>query len=222
MLLKNHGFTLPTCTEILKVVNDQKAVVLPFKDLRENVNENKMGLYLIPILPGYGWVNYATPEGMQMHLNSGLWTNYKPTEDFPKALAGEIENTKIFKEIYFDFKKGDADISIEGKIISTYYKVTIISYGLSVYGPVLWFIGLPAGTISNDLSIELNCVDIKSNNVIFSKTYTATQYKKTSWIYALPNDFNYPSMLKDLYKDFIGDLKNQHFNTRDERALINK
>jgi len=63
-----------------------KAVVLPFEDLRTNENNNYWAMYMIPLMP-FGWSNYSAPEGAQMHMNSGLWVNYKPTEDYPKALA---------------------------------------------------------------------------------------------------------------------------------------
>lgn len=191
------------------VISKKTAVVLPFTDSRENINENRILVYLIPLMP-LGWANLNIPEGQQMHIFSGLWTNYKPTEDYAKALAEEMGSAKIFEEAYFDFKKGNSDIIIRGKILNTRYEGTILSYGLSVYGPLLWLVGFPAGTASNQLSVEMNCVDAKSNEVIFSKIYTAAPYEEIGWIYAMPNDFNYSSMLKDLYGSFIADLKTYH------------
>ena len=190
------------------VFSEKTAVILPFSDQREDINKNRILVYMIPLMP-FGWADYNAPEGAQMHLNSGIWINYKPTEDFAKALAQELEEANIFKESYFDFKKGSGDISIKGKIINTKYSGTLISYGLSVYGPLLWLVGLPSGTVNNELSIELSCTDIKTNKLLFSKTYLAPRYSKVSWIYNLPNDFNYSSMLKGLYKQFLLDLKNE-------------
>jgi len=191
----------------IQVVSDKTTIVMPFVDLRENINKNRILIYMIPILPGFGWADYNVPEGMPMHITSGLWTNYKPTEDFPKALAQELESAEIFKEVYFDFKKGNSDLILKGKILSTKYKGTIISYGLSVYGPLLWLIGLPAGTVYNELSIEMSCVDVATDKILFSKTYTAPCYRKVAWIYVMPDDFNYPVMIKDLYKEFVEDLR---------------
>ena len=190
------------------------AVVLPFKDTRENINKNRILVYMIPGIPGFGWANYDVPEGQAMHMNSGLWVNYKPSEDYAKALAQELEEAKVFKEAYFDFKKGDSDYVIKGTILSTKYKGTLISYGLSVYGPLLWLVGFPAGTVSNELSLALSCVDAKTDDVLSTKTYTAPKYGKTSWIYVLPNDFNYPTMLRDLYKTFVEDLSSHVKETR--------
>ena len=188
------------------VGNTKTAVVLPFDDMRENINTNHLLLYMIPLVP-YSSATYSVPEGQQMHVTSGLWTNYKPTEDFAKALASELQNAHMFKEVYFDFKKGSSDVVVRGKILSTKYEGTIISYGLSVEGPLLWFLGLPSGTVTNELSVELSCVDSKSDQVLFTKTYNAPPYSKTAWIYVMPSDFNYPAMLKDVYRNFINDLR---------------
>jgi hypothetical protein len=71
---------------------------------------------------------------------------------------------------------------------------------------VLWLIGLPAGSVDNDLSVRLACVDGHTGEMIYQQTYSAEHYHETFWIYAMPNDFNYPNMLKEIYGKFIGDL----------------
>jgi len=198
------------------VLQNKSAVILPFKDSRENINKNMVMMYLIPIYPSYGWMDYNVPEGPSMHLSSRMWTNYKPSEDYPKALAKELTSAGIFKEVYFAFRKGDSDFVIEGEILSTKYTGTMRSYGLSAAGPLLWFIGFPCGVVTNELEIKLSCVENNSKNVIFSKTYTAPKYKKTAWIYLVSNDlndFNYSSMLKGLYKDFIEDIRRIYLST---------
>lgn len=188
------------------------AVVLPFIDERKNINKNRIALNLIPLMP-FGWADYNIPEGQQMHLCSGIWMNYKPTEDFAKALAQELENAHVFSDTYFDFRKRDSDIVIKGEILSTKYKEKMITYGLSVYGPLLWLIGLPSGTASNELSLRLTCLDENSNRILFSREYSAPRYSKVSWIYAVKNDFNYPTMLKDIYAHFVLDLMRSNLRT---------
>lgn len=186
-------------------LSNKKAIVQPFDDHRVNDNSNYLLLYMIPLFP-FGWTDLKVPEGVPGHVFSTMWVNYKPTEDFSKALASELQNARIFKETHFDFGRGDADIIVNGKILNTDYSGKVFSYGLSVYGPILWYIGLPAGSASNDLSVELRCIEAGTNRQIFSKSYKVPTYSKVGWLYSMPNDFNYPDMLKDIYKEFLKDL----------------
>ena len=195
----------PTLPPVPGGPRPERTVVLPFRDARQNVNNNRLGLYLIPLFP-FGWADFEVPEGMQGHVTSGLWTNYKPTEDYPKALADELRNAGMFREAYFDFKEGDADLAIQGTILSTKYEGKILSYCLSVYGPMLWFIGAPAATASNQLTVDLACVDLRTGRTLFSRRYDATPYRMTSWLYVMANDFNYPVMLAEVYRQFAADL----------------
>jgi hypothetical protein len=153
----------------------------------------------------FGWADYSAPEGATMHATSGLWVNYKPTEDFAKALGQELTDTGRYKEAYFSFKTEDVDYVFKGQILNSDYHGDIISYGLSIYGPVLWLI-LPAGTVDNDLSLRLACVDRRTNSTIFQETYSAEHYHELYWVYSMPNDFNYPDMLKSVYGKFTSDL----------------
>jgi hypothetical protein len=189
-------------------LSNKRAVVLPFEDMRNNENTNLVALYAIPLVP-FGWQDLNVPEGQAMHATSGLWTNYKPSEDYPKALASEVQNARLFKETYFDFKRGDADVIISGKILNTNYNGKLITYGLSIMGPMLWFIGFPATAVSNELSVELKVADARSNDVVLVKTYTVDPVTKVGWIYAMPSDFNYAEMLKGVYTMFVADLRAQ-------------
>lgn len=183
------------------------AAVLPFRDARENLNKNRILLYMIPLIPGFGWADYQVPEAATMHISSGLWMNYKPTEDFAKALTDEIVAAGLFKEVIYDPRGVKTDLVIQGAVLDTRYKGTMISYGLSVYGPLLWFFGFPAGTVSNDLAVQITVKEAETNKILLSKTYAAPRYKKISWIYYMPSDFNYAAMLKALYLDAVNDLR---------------
>jgi len=187
------------------IVSTNTLVVLPFEDHRSDINNNKIMLYMIPFFP-CGWCDMNSPEGIQMHVTSGMWMNYKPTDDFASALASEINSASIFKEAYLGNRKTDADYYVNGTILSTRYKGKIYSYGFSVYGPLLWFFGLPAGSFSNELSVELSCFDSKTNQRILSKTYAAPPQGKVFFLYSMDSDFNYAEMLQPVYKQFVTEL----------------
>ena len=142
-----------------------------------------------------------------MHTTSGMWLNYKPTEDFSKALAEDLRNTHLFSDAFFDYRRETGDYAVKGKILSTKYVGRTITYGLSVYGVYLWLIGLPATWTENELSIDLALEDSKTEKILFSKTYTASPRSSLSWIYCMNNDFNYAEMLAELNKQFCTDIQ---------------
>jgi hypothetical protein len=177
-----------------------------FEDARENENHNYLVLYAIPLMP-FGWQNLNTPELTTYHTTTGVWNNYKPTEDFPKALAEDLRNTHLFADAFFDFRRDTADYAVQGKILSTKYTGRIISYGLSVEGPLLWLIGFPAAWTQNELSIDLTLMDSKTGNILFSKNYTATPCSNMSWLYYMKDDYYYPEMMAEVNKQFCTDIQ---------------
>ncbi len=96
---------------------------------------------------------------------------------------------------------------IRGQIINTNYHGKLISYGLSFYGPLLWYFCFPASYVENDLEVKLTCMDSKSEKVIFTKNYKAPTYSAVSIIYSLSSDFNYADMLKGVYGEFSQDIR---------------
>ena len=196
----------PNTYPAARVTTNKKAVVLPLEDARSNQNQDAWLLYMIPPMP-CGWQHFNVPEGSSMHIVSGAWHNYRPTEDYAKALAEELKRTGLFSEAYFDFRKSDSDITVAGRILSSKYDGYIYSYCLSVYGPFLWFIGLPAASTRNELSVELSARDSRTDALLLTKVYTATPRESTSWIYVMKNDFNYAEMLAEVNKQFCTDLE---------------
>jgi hypothetical protein len=184
----------------------KKVAVLAFEDARENRNDNVWGIGFIPLFP-CGWQHLSSPEGIQHHATSGMWVNYKPTEDYPKALAEDLRNTGLFSDAFFDFRRESGDYAVKGKILNTKYDGYIITYGLSAYGAYLWLIGFPCASANNELSLELSLVDAKADKTLFSKVYTATPRSSVSWLYVMNNDFNYSEMLADVNKQFCNDIQ---------------
>jgi hypothetical protein len=91
----------------MNVAPQKVAVVLPFDDQREDTNHNRIPLCMIPLMP-FGWADCSAPEGATAHVTSGLWVNYKPTEDYEKALAQELTQTGQYKQAYFSFNNQGA------------------------------------------------------------------------------------------------------------------
>ena len=180
--------------------------VPPLADHRENVNNNFTMMYLIPLMP-FGWQDLNTPEGVQMHMNSGLWL-FKPAEDFAKAIAEELNNTSIFKEVFFTYRQSEAELTLKGKIISTKYNGYLFSYGLSVEGPLLHLFCFPSTYVSNELALQLQLVDSKTDKILWDQTFNKED-GHVSIIYAMQPDFMYDSLLKEIMKEAIPSMKSK-------------
>jgi hypothetical protein len=184
----------------------QKSLAVPpLTDQRSHENENKAFMSFIPFVP-YGWIDYNTPETVQMHLTTGLW-QFKPTEDIAKAFALEVQNRRLFKEAFFTFRESEGDYILRGSISSTKLEGKIYSYCLSFIGIDLQFLGLPAGSLRNDLTLEVSLEDRASQKKLWSKRYMKEHEEGPYWIYGLPSDFWYDDMLKEAMPGILSDME---------------
>lgn len=182
-----------------------KSVAVPaFTDARVNENKNMLMMCEIPLVP-FGWAEYQTPEGAQMHLTSALWL-WRPTEDFAKAAAEELNASRIFKEAFFTSRASEGDLIFQGNINSTRYGASMYTYLLGFEGPLFWIFCLPVGKARNTLDVSFVLKDPKSEKVLWEKTY---QREKggMSILYNLRPDFYYPDLLKEIMLEAVGDLR---------------
>jgi hypothetical protein len=180
-------------------------VVPPLADLRPANNTDRVWLYLLPLMP-YGWQDFNQPERMTTHVNSGRW-QFTPTEDIAKALATEVANRRLFTEARFASTDGDADWVLQGTLSSLRYEGRLLTYGLSVAGPNLWILGLPAGSVKNSLALTLRLEDRRSHSMLWENSYDMKHDEGLFGIYNLAEDFWYDSMLKQLMPRILSDLE---------------
>lgn len=183
---------------------NKTVAVIPLTDRRENINKNMLGIGMIPLVP-YGWQDMYTPEGGQRHVTSGIWL-FKPSEDLAKAIAEELHNSSIFKEVFFTNRATEGELVLRGEIKSTFFKGKQYTYCLSAMGVYLWFIGLPAASAQNDLEISLQLEDSATGKILWAESYKKSK-SATSWIYVMKPDFFYDSLLKEIMKEVIPSLK---------------
>ncbi len=186
----------------------QSVVVLPFEDKRKNQNWDSLGWSIVPLVP-FTKAELNVPEGKDFHVASGEWENFEPTEDFAIALAHEIEHRDLFENARFDRNSEGADYVVKGTILATDYAGTLYSYGLSVYAPVAWVLGLPVNYVSNQVSLQLELIDQKNGDVVVSKIYDSPEYERYAWIYNMKSDFEYPELTRAIYDSFVQDVNMQ-------------
>lgn len=196
-----------------KSLTEKRLLVPPFRDLRPDSNINAEGWALI--LP-LGWLEYSLPEGLYTRLPKGVprerWpdtSRFKPKEDFARAAAEELHASGLFKEVVFAPRGSEGDLILYGEVMATHHHRTLVTYGVSVLGAYLWFIGFPAGEISNELEIEFQLEDRVTGAVLWRKKYHDS-YEATRWLYKYPREFNYDTLYKTMLRDVVKELKT-HF-----------
>ncbi len=170
-------------------------IVPPLRDARNN--ENSLGGYflsMIPLVP-YGKSTINVPD---------IKMNSKPTEEFSKAIAEEIDNATIFKSSSFSFDKSGADLYLIGELKSSQHIFYSTFYGLSPVGDLLWTIGLPAGKYKFNIEIEYKLVDAQ-NNIYFVKAYKEELSNIVGLYYGL-GKFKFEEVLKTIAKQLLADL----------------
>ena len=134
--------------------------VLPFREERPVRNQAATFLlYIIPLMP-YGYTTYQRPEAATM-FNSISNYEFDVDEDLGKAAARSLEASGLFKRTYFTLggETREADYMLQGTAYLTKYDGRIFSYGLSVFGPLLWYLGLTAGSSTNSVYFGFELLD---------------------------------------------------------------
>lgn len=190
--------------------HDLTVAVLPFEDMRGDVNS--MGgffLYLIPLVP-YGSMKYERPDAARF-FNTINQFDFNVTEDLPKAVVVSLQRSGLFKDVFFTFggEKTNADLILKGKILSVDWVGKIYSYGLSVVGPALWIFGLPCGSSYNKLSLEFELND-KNQSKLWGYTLTKEDTIVQGYYYKFGHDVKaYASLMEVGMNEAIRDLNNK-------------
>lgn len=102
------------------------------------------------------------------------------------------------------------DLLVKGSILSTDWEGKIYSYGLSVYGPLLWFFGLPCGSSNNQLKLELYLNRADTKELIWDYSFEKEK-RVVQGLY-----YNYGHDVK-AYTDLMEEGMNEAIKSLDER-----
>lgn len=208
-------FTYPAdASQLLKTsatnaTRDQDVSVPPFEDLRGNKNQfGTVFLYLIPLSP-MGFMRYERPDAART-FNTVQEFDFDAQEDLAKAAAYSLRESNVFNNAFFTFggRKNESDLILKGQILSTTYKGQTWSYGLSIFGPMLWFIGLPAGTSENDLELGLTLRDRDTDQVIWEHEYKLDRKIVQGLYYRFGHDTRgYAYLMQDIMNKAIQGMR---------------
>lgn len=194
----------------------KKIAVVPFEDMRGDKNQyGTYFLYLIPLMP-FGYAEYERPDAARM-FNTIAEFDFDMSEDLAKAAAYSLRKSGLFVDAFFTFggDKEKAQLLLEGEVFSTIYNGKIFSYGLSAYGPLLWFFGLPMGTSRNDVVLNLKLTDLISGKGIWEKNYNLTHKIVQGLYYHYGHDVKgYAYLMQEIMNDAVEDM-NRKFQKRE-------
>ena len=199
-------------------IYQQKIVVTAFEDMRGD--ETQVGTLfwcLVPLVP-FCVANYERPEEAAWMLHPVRPFQFDPAWNLAEAAVYSLRKSNLFEEVSFAFKDdlGDADFLLEGEIISTDYRGSVNSYGLSILGSILYLFGLPTGKSHNDLILFLQLKDVETKTILWEEKYSKT-HSVTHGLYynQFGSDIKYYSvMMQEIMNDAIEDINSQLQKTK--------
>ena len=187
---------------------DATVAVLPFRDSRPMTNQS-MG-FLLYALPGspMGFVTYERPGAAAM-FNTIAEFDFDVEEDLGRAAVRSLEESGVVRRVYYT-DGGDtreADYVLRGVALSSRYDGKVFSYFLSVFGPMLWIVGFPAGSSATTVDIELSLQD-KGGRELWSYAGSAKRSVIQGLYYNFGNDaLGFAQAMQDIMNGAAQDLE---------------
>ncbi|TGK10677.1 hypothetical protein EHO58_01455 [Leptospira selangorensis] len=133
-------------------------------DLRSGENTDYSLLALVPFVIS-GEIKLDFPESDRISMGTPLKYH------FSDIMKRELENKYSFNKLYIsELNTLNADYVIDGNLNKYSCARNLYFYGLSVFGPLLWYLAAPAFITSCEFDIEVNIRNEK-NDILFTKRY---------------------------------------------------
>jgi hypothetical protein len=165
-------------------------------------------LALIPFMP-FGYVEKEQPELSEDFVSMERF-HFDVQNDLAAAAFASLKSSNLFSEVKRAnnaAQAADADYIWRGSVTSTFYRGRIFTYGISVFSPILWVVGIPDGSSTNELGVKFELVDRASGNVVWEYNYLNSDYLN-HWLYArVGKDTSlYPQLMKQAMNGALYDL----------------
>ena len=165
-------------------------------------------LALIPFMP-FGYVEKEQPELSEDFVSLERF-HFDVQNDLAAAAFASLKSSNLFSEVKranTAAQAADADYIWRGSVTSTFYRGRIFTYGISVFSPILWVVGIPDGSSTNELGVKFELVDRASGNVVWEYNYLNSDYLN-HWLYArVGKDASlYPQLMKQAMNCALYDL----------------
>ena len=157
-------------------------------------------LGFIPLMP-FGYVEKTQPENSEDFVSLGRF-HFDVQNDLAAASIASLKSSGLFKNVTKAnnaAQAANADYIWRGSVNSTFYRGRMFSYGITYcFSHILWVVGIPYGSSTNELGVNFELVDRASGDVVWSFGYLASDYLN-HWIYArVGKDVSiYPRLMKE-------------------------
>ena len=157
-------------------------------------------LGFIPLMP-FGYVEKTQPENSEDFVSLGRF-HFDVQNDLAAASIASLKSSGLFSNVTKAnnaAQAANADYIWRGSVTSTFYRGRMFSYCLTYFvSPVLWVVGIPSGSSTNELGVKFELVDRAGGDVVWSFNYLASDYLN-HWIYArVGKDVSiYPRLMKE-------------------------
>lgn len=184
----------------------KSVAVMPFMDRRGLAADRAVGdhgsffLGFLPLLP-YGYVEKEQPENSEDFVSLGRF-HFDVQNDLATAAATSLKSSGLFSSVTKAnnaAQAANADYIWRGSVSSTFYRGRMFTYTLTYFvSPLLWVVGLPSGSSTNELAVKFELVDRASGSVVWEYSYDKSDYLN-HWIYArVGKDTSiYPRLMKE-------------------------
>lgn len=175
-------------------------------DRRADTNRSYMPWAYVPLAPG-GWTHFDRPEAVVPGADT---TEYRasPCEDFARSIAAELERERMVDRAEYS---GDGHVDaaathvLRGRLKTCSVHETRWTYGLSIYGNVMWCLGFPMGTSRNGFFVELELIDRKSGRVVWESTIYDADFHLEGFYYG-PDWYRFNWMWERRLREKLGEL----------------
>ena len=157
-------------------------------------------LGFLPLLP-YGYVEKEQPENSEDFVSLGRF-HFDVQNDLAAAAMASLKSSGLFSNVVKAnnaAQAADADYIWRGSVSSTFYRGRMFSYGITYcFSHILWIVGIPYGSSTNELGVKFELVERASGDVVWDYSYFNSDYLN-HWIYArVGKDVSiYPRLMKE-------------------------
>ena len=161
-----------------------------------------------PLMP-FGYLHKEEPENGDDFVSLGRF-HFNAQNDLADAALLSLKTSNLFAAVKRanNLAQADTDYIWRGAVTNTYYGGYMYSYCITyLLSHVLWIIGAPSGSSTNELWVKFELVERATGKVLWNYEYRGSDYI-VHWIYArIGRDVSlYPQLMKQAMNSALVDL----------------